>query len=70
MDDADRAQVWEERERAAAIEAARQQSGQRPLMVNGRRLCMVCGEPLSAARLQAYPTAIRCVPCQSESEDR
>jgi phage/conjugal plasmid C-4 type zinc finger TraR family protein len=67
-DDADRAQVWEERERAAAIQAALQVTNIGALVVNGRRLCMGCGEELGAQRLMAVPGATRCVPCQSIKE--
>lgn len=67
-DEADQAQVWEERERDAAIRAALQVTEEEALVVNGRRLCMGCGEPLSTARLHAMPVATRCVPCQSTAE--
>ena len=33
-------------------------------------LCIDCGEPVTAARLQAYPTAKRCIACQTRHEDR
>lgn len=31
-------------------------------------LCMDCGTPIAIARLQAYPTAVRCINCQSKHE--
>ena len=33
-------------------------------------LCTTCGEPISAARLTALPTAARCVRCQDRLEHR
>lgn len=30
--------------------------------------CIDCGEKIEAARLRAYPTAKRCLPCQEENE--
>jgi RNA polymerase-binding transcription factor DksA len=32
--------------------------------------CVECGEPIAPARLLAYPTAIRCIDCQSAYELR
>jgi DnaK suppressor protein len=33
-------------------------------------LCLDCGEPVARARLHAYPTAKRCITCQTRHEDR
>jgi RNA polymerase-binding transcription factor DksA len=33
-------------------------------------LCTDCGEPIVAARLIAYPTALRCIGCQSTYEKK
>lgn len=33
-------------------------------------LCADCDEPISLARLQAYPDATLCIECQSEREER
>lgn len=33
-------------------------------------LCVDCGEPIAAGRLQAYPTAKRCRRCQEQREQR
>jgi RNA polymerase-binding protein DksA len=30
--------------------------------------CIDCDEPIALARLQAYPTAVRCISCQAEHE--
>jgi len=31
-------------------------------------LCIDCDEPIALARLQAYPTAVRCIACQAKHE--
>lgn len=67
-DEADHAQVYEERERMAAIEAAMHRTREDPLIVNGVLVCRGCGDGLSAERLRARPDATRCVPCQEELE--
>ena len=33
-------------------------------------LCSDCGEPIAVARLIAYPTALRCIGCQSTHEKK
>lgn len=30
--------------------------------------CIDCDEPIALARLQAYPTAVRCIACQAKHE--
>lgn len=62
MDEADRAQVLEEGERAAAIARLRQATGA------GADVCLCCGEPIPAARRRALPSACLCLPCQEEFE--
>ncbi|WP_442908410.1 TraR/DksA family transcriptional regulator [Halomonas sp. HG01] len=32
--------------------------------------CEACGESIPAARLAAWPTARRCVPCQEDHDKR
>lgn len=32
--------------------------------------CIDCDEPIAYARLEAYPTAKRCISCQSKHEER
>ena len=32
--------------------------------------CLVCGEPVGAARLKAVPTARRCRDCQAGDEEK
>lgn len=46
-----------------AIEAALQRLAQ-----GGYGQCLDCGVALSEARLQACPTALRCMPCQARLE--
>jgi RNA polymerase-binding protein DksA len=31
-------------------------------------MCVDCNAPIAIARLQAYPTAVRCINCQSKHE--
>ncbi len=33
-------------------------------------VCVECGEPIDAARLRVYPTAVRCLGCQQAQESR
>lgn len=65
MDEADRAEALIEATTAnalARIQAAQQQAGQAE--------CADCGEPIPAARRQAFPAAIRCIECQEIFERR
>lgn len=32
-------------------------------------ICSECGQPISERRLQSYPNATRCLPCQEAAED-
>ena len=65
MDDGDRAQHWEEREREAAIKAAVTHKGEDPLIIDDIIYCRGCRKPLDEQRLTVMPGATRCVPCQS-----
>lgn len=59
MDNADRAQIYEERERAAAVEAAK------PILLRGEPgECSACGE--------FSPRLVRgvCCPCRDAAEKR
>lgn len=31
-------------------------------------VCIDCGTPIASTRLQAYPTAVRCINCQAKHE--
>jgi DnaK suppressor protein len=50
-------------EEIRAIDAAR-----RRLRQGGYGTCVDCGQELEFARLSAFPTALRCVPCQDQHE--
>lgn len=63
MDELDRAQEIEERDRCAAIAAHRDR-----LRGSGRKFCTVCGDPIGADRLEAVPNAVRCIGCQTARE--
>lgn len=36
----------------------------------GRRICITCGHPISPERIEAVPTAFRCIRCQIATEGR
>lgn len=63
-DDLDRAQDFEERFRAAAIEHAGRASRSDP----GDGQCVSCGEEIDPARRRAVPHASRCAFCQGQHE--
>ncbi|CAA0129560.1 Uncharacterised protein [Starkeya nomas] len=63
MDILDQAQALEELERDAALAAHRER-----MRGSGRENCVVCGDPIGAARLKAVPNAVRCISCQSGRE--
>lgn len=66
-DDADAAQLLEERERSASLAAIR-----RPPPEPGRRkaepYCESCGDEIEAERLAVQPHARRCLQCQEARE--
>lgn len=68
MDDADRAQINEERERRNALANALVYDQGEPVVRAGVRWCVDCDEPISAERLAAWPQAVRCASCQQEHE--
>lgn len=51
-----------ERERATALEQHREELARQTPSPDG--LCEDCAEPIPVQRLEAWPTARRCVPCQ------
>ncbi|KHL70603.1 hypothetical protein SF06_06870 [Pseudomonas flexibilis] len=57
----DRAQAYEERDRAQALEAALRRAR---TDLPSRETCLTCDEPIPAER-QAFGGVIRCVPCQT-----
>lgn len=67
-DQADRAQRFEEIERATAIYDATHRRYESPLIAEGERICLDCYEPITARRLRAAPQAVRCFDCQQRHE--
>lgn len=72
MDDLDRAKVLEMRERQAALERtlAQGQETEAPLIIDGRRCCIDCGQAISPARLAARPQSVRCIHCKTKREQQ
>lgn len=66
MDDADRAEL--EQERAMERALAERAMG-RPIGVSAL-FCVDCGEPIPLARRQAVPGVMCCVPCQQARDRR
>jgi len=67
-DPADRAQHYEEAERAAGIYAATHPAREIPAINDGERVCLGCADPISPTRVKACPTAVRCMDCQKRHE--
>jgi len=59
----DRAQALEQRLGDQALTVTTE-----GLALPGLTVCEDCGNPISAARLEALPSARRCVPCQDQAE--
>lgn len=61
---------------AAAVQAVELETAARVAQVcdatrgQGADECQDCGEPIEAARREAAPFAVRCVPCQAAVERR
>jgi len=70
MDEADRAQWFEDKERELAIKAATESSGEEQLIEDGKIVCLDCLKEIPAARLAIAPKACRCVGCQTVMERR
>lgn len=70
MDDADLAQINEERERSVALANLLAADPGEPVESGGVRLCADCGDPISPQRLAAWPKAVRCTDCQGLFESR
>lgn len=71
MDEADRAQQYEETHRAMALTAVQGAltSGP-PLIIDGVRVCHDCEETIPWARLRLGTHIVRCVECQERYERR
>ena len=72
MDEADQAKDYELRDRAAALAAALARPDPEPAQFNdhGERIRLDCHAVIPQARLEAYPQAVRCVPCKAARERR
>ncbi len=69
MDDIDRAQQREEKERELAISAIQRRTVELPAYdENGARICVDCTDRIPHARLIAYPRSVRCICCQEYME--
>ncbi|MBF0185990.1 MAG: TraR/DksA C4-type zinc finger protein [Magnetococcales bacterium] len=64
MDEVDFVQEQEERERQQAISLLLGQTNNTP----STGICRTCGQEIPARRLQALPSAQRCVTCQTQLE--
>ncbi|MBA3941548.1 MAG: hypothetical protein C0520_10095 [Sphingopyxis sp.] len=56
-------------ERAAMEEIARIRGAIGRIEAGTYGQCLVCGEPVDEARLEALPTATRCISCAREADD-
>lgn len=63
MDAVDKAKITEQRQRAKGIEAVTA-----ALKQTGTADCVDCDKPIPPARRQAYPSARRCIDCQTYQE--
>jgi len=61
--DVNLAEITRDVEELRDVEAALER-----LAVGTYGVCVSCGEPISRERLDAYPTAKRCLPCQRRHE--
>lgn len=69
MDDADRAQIAEERQRQRSVDNIAHRLHETPLLNDEyQRICRDCHITIPLMRLMALPRAVRCMPCQSELE--
>ncbi|HYE35471.1 TraR/DksA C4-type zinc finger protein [Methylocaldum sp.] len=70
MDDADRAQAYEEMDRAIALRnsLAGEASGEAQIVTADGVVCCDCSAPIGGDRLGIVPKAVRCVGCQEVRE--
>lgn len=60
----------EEKQRQWAIDDALRHTVETPLLdENYQRICRDCEEPIPLERLIAWPTAVRCISCQTDLEE-
>jgi len=72
MDEADYAKIYERAHRDAAIKAQQDaaRETEKPLIIDGVRHCIDCGDKIPAARLAARPESVRCIDCKEIQEKR
>lgn len=64
----ERAEALAEQERAAGIQACGAGAAEKPLEVDGVRVCTECEAVIPPARIASVPGAVRCVDCQVDRE--
>lgn len=69
MDEADRAQIYEEQTRERGVHQATLPPSEAPLYIHGIRVCLDCEEEIDQKRIEAV-NAVRCQYCQSDHEKR
>jgi DnaK suppressor protein len=62
------ADVLDALQREAIEEAAKVKAALERLRAGNYGTCTVCGEPIGASRLEAYPAAVRCIDCKQAAE--
>ena len=68
-DEADMAQLVQDREVAAAISlVVNRHEDEGPEYIDGKACCRDCGEPIPPKRLAALPGVGRCVDCQQAAD--
>ena len=68
MDEADHAVAREQANIDRAIKAARRNVGEIATPSEGPVYCEECDQEIPPKRIEAVPSATRCVPCQSSAE--
>lgn len=70
-DEADQAEAFEAQHRARSLKAHKARLRKSaPVEVDGKRLCVDCGDVILPGRVAAYPDVIRCIDCQADLEKR
>ena len=68
-DIADMAQAFEAQNRDASISAVLNRLSEPQLIEGGQVICLDCGHPVPAERLEILPRTARCVECQMLAEE-
>jgi len=71
-DDLDRAKDLEMHQRDVALknQLAGAVETEEPLIIDGMRCCVDCGEVIPEERLRARPESVRCIDCKTFKEVR